>query len=205
MFPPPDPDGQDDQELSQPLLSPIDEVEINDDSRINESQLTSDGFSPGESGEGIIDEQQEDGDSVARYLGGEDGEDEDENTITDYTASQYDINKCVSQFMGRVPISLNICVAVEAAYMVEAITLVKSMQTMKKPEIAAASQDKYKAFLGALPLSCFADASVKVRMAEKYFRAKSNSPEGFLTKATDVLKNVRAVAAGIKGIGTLLH
>ncbi len=42
-------------------------------------------------------------------------------------------------------------------------------------------------------------------MAEKYFRAKSNSPEGFLTKATDVLKNVRVVAAGIKGIGTPLH
>jgi hypothetical protein len=168
--------------------------------------LTTDGFSPGETGEGMTDEQKEDGDSVARYFCGEDGEDEDEYAITDYTASQYDINKDMSHFMGHVPISLNNCIAVEAAYIVEAITLVKSMQTMKKPEIAAAAQDKYKAFIGALPLSCFAeDASVKVRMADKYFRAKSNSPEGFLTKATDVLKNVRVVAAEIKGIGTPLH
>jgi hypothetical protein len=81
--------------------------------------------------------------------------------------------------MGRVPISLNNCVAVEAAYMVEAVTLVKSMRTMKKPKNAAAAQDKYKAFIGALPLSCFADASVKVRMAKKYFHVKSISPEGF--------------------------
>ncbi len=203
--PPPDPDGQDDQELSQPLLSPIDEIEINVDSHINESQLTTDGFSPGESGKGITDEQQQDGDSETRYFGGEDGEDEDEYAITDYTASQYDINMRVSHFMGCVPISLNNRVTVEAAYMVEAVTLVKSMRTMKKPEIAAAAQDKYTAFIGALPLSCFADASVKVRMAEKYSHAKSNSPEGFLTKATDVLKNVRVVAAGIKGIGTPLH
>jgi hypothetical protein len=44
-----------------------------------------------------------------------------------------------------------------------------------------------------------------VDMTERYFRSKSNSPEGFLTKANDVLKNVRAVAAGIRGIGTPLH
>ncbi len=141
--------------------------------------MPTDGFSQGESGEGITDEQQEDGDSVARYFGGEEGEDEDEYAITDYTASQYDINKHVSHFMGRVLISLNNCIAVEAAYMVEAVTLVKSMRTMKKPEIATAAQDKYKALFGALPLSRFADASIKVRMAGNYFREKSNSPEGF--------------------------
>ncbi len=106
----------------------------------------------------------------------------------DYTASQFDINNCFSHFMGCVPISLNNCVAIEAAYMVEAIILVKSMGTMKKAEIAAATRDKYKAVIDALPLSCFAYASLKVKIAEKYFRAKSNSPEVFLTKATDVLK-----------------
>ena len=42
-------------------------------------------------------------------------------------------------------------------------------------------------------------------MAETYSRAKTNSAEGFLTKATDVLKNVRSLAAGIRGIGTPLH
>ncbi len=161
MFPPPpDPDGQDDQELSQTLLSPTNKVEINVDSHIDKSQLTTDGFSPRESGEGITDEQQQDGDSMARYFGGEDREDEDEYAITDYIASQYDINERISHFMGCVPIFLNNCIAVEAAYMVEAFSLVKSMRRMKKPEIAAVVQDKYKAFIGALPLSCFADASI---------------------------------------------
>jgi hypothetical protein len=40
---------------------------------------------------------------------------------------------------------------------------------------------------------------------KKYFCAKTNSAEGFLIKATDVLKNVRALAAGIRGVGTPLH
>ncbi len=42
-------------------------------------------------------------------------------------------------------------------------------------------------------------------MSEKYYRVKTNSAESFLTKATDVLKNVRSLAAGIRGIGTPLH
>jgi hypothetical protein len=54
-------------------------------------------------------------------------------------------------------------------------------------------------------LNRFADASVKIKMAEKYYRAKTNSAEGFLTKATGVLNNVRSLAAGIRGIGTPLH
>ena len=89
--------------------------------------------------------------------------------------------------------------------MVEAIILVRSMWSMRKSEIAEKAQDKYKSFIRGIPLSRFADASVKADMTERYFRSKSNSPEGFLTKANDVLKNMRAVAAGIRGIGTPLH
>ena len=54
-------------------------------------------------------------------------------------------------------------------------------------------------------MSRFADASVKMDMTEKYYHAMTNSPGGFLTKATDVLKKVRAMATGIRGIGTPLH
>jgi hypothetical protein len=86
--------------------------------------------------------------------------------------------------------------------MFEAITLVRSMRSMRKVEVAVLMQDKYKSFICALPLSYFTDASVKVKMMEKYFRAKSNSPEGFLTKANEVVKNVRAIVAGIRSIGT---
>lgn len=89
--------------------------------------------------------------------------------------------------------------------MVEAITLVRSMRSMRKSEIAEKVLDKYKSFISGIPLSRFADASVKMDMTERYYRAKTNSPEGFLTKATDVLKKVKAMAAGIRGVGTPLH
>ena len=42
-------------------------------------------------------------------------------------------------------------------------------------------------------------------MEEKYFRAKGTSADGFLTKANEVLKNVCALAAGIRGVGSPLH
>jgi hypothetical protein len=46
---------------------------------------------------------------------------------------------------------------------------------------------------------------LRKKMEEKCFYAKSNSPEAFLTKANEVLKNIRAVAAEIRGIGIPLH
>jgi hypothetical protein len=42
-------------------------------------------------------------------------------------------------------------------------------------------------------------------METKYYRAKGTSADGLLTKASTVLKNVRVMAAGIQGIGILLH
>ncbi len=42
-------------------------------------------------------------------------------------------------------------------------------------------------------------------MKAKFFRAKGTSADGLLTKANDVLKNVRVMAAGIRGVGTPLH
>ncbi len=78
MLPPlQDMDGQDDQDLSQSFLTPIQEIGINDYS-CAESQLTTDGFSPG-SFEGIAEVQQdepvgeEDGNALASYVyGGDD-------------------------------------------------------------------------------------------------------------------------------------
>ncbi len=39
---------------------------------------------------------------------------------------------------------------------------------MRKAEVTVLFQDKYKSFIHAIPLSCFADASVEVKMEEKY-------------------------------------
>ena len=81
--------------------------------------------------------------------------------------------------MEHRPIAASNCIAVEAVYMVEALTIVKSMKMMQKPEIVQRVQDKYR------------DRSFKVTMEAKHFRAKGMSADGLLTKANDVLKNVR--------------
>jgi hypothetical protein len=107
--------------------------------------------------------------------------------------------------MERRPISANNRIAVEAIYMVETLTIVKSMKTMRKPEVALHLQERYKAFIRAIPLTRFAEPSLKVKMEEKYYRAKGTSADGLLTKANEVLKNVRALAAGIRGVATPLH
>jgi hypothetical protein len=125
--------------------------------------------------------------------------------ITDYTANEYDVHERTAHYMERRPISSYNRVAVEAVYMVKALTLVKSMKTMHKPEIAQRVQDKYKAFIQAIPLDRFADSSIKVMMEAKYFCAKGTSADGLLMKANEVLKNVCALVAGIRGVGTPLH
>ena len=125
--------------------------------------------------------------------------------ITDYTANQYDVHERTAHYMERRPISASNRIAVEAVYMVEALTLVKSMRTMRRPEIAERVQEKYKAFIRSIPIDRFSDSAIRSMMQEKYYRAKGTSADGLLTKANDVLKNVRAMAAGIRGVGTPLH
>ena len=76
---------------------------------------------------------------------------------------------------------------------------------MRKPEIAAKVQAKYKELVQSIPLERFFDSTLKMMMETKYYRAKGTSADGLLTKANEVLKNVCIMAAGIKGIGTPLH
>ena len=125
--------------------------------------------------------------------------------ITDYTADTYDVHERTAHFMERRPISAVNRTAVEAVYMVEALTTVKSMRTIRKPEIAAKLQAKYKELIQTIPPDRFSDSTLKTMMETKYYRAKGTSADGLLTKANEVLKNVRVMAAGIQGIGTPLH
>ena len=125
--------------------------------------------------------------------------------ITDYTADTYDIHERTAHFMERRPITSANRIAVEAVFMIEALTTVRSMRTMRKPEIAAKVQAKYKELVKSTPLERFSDGNLKMMMETKYYRAKGTSADGLLTKANEVLKNVRIMAAGIQGIGTPLH
>ncbi len=73
----------------------------------------------------------------------------------------YDIHEHTAHFMERRSITaVNRC-AVEAVYMVEALMSVKSMKTIRKPEITAHVQENYKAVIHAIPLECFSDWSLK--------------------------------------------
>jgi hypothetical protein len=173
-----------------------------------ESQLTTEGIE-----EGLF---REDSDEVVSEGGGDDDDDDGDNDpdglqlppsyeITDYTANQYDVHERTAHYMERRPISASNRIAVEAVYMVEALTLVKSMRTMRRQEIAERVQEKYKAFIRSIPIDRFSDSAIRSMMQEKYYRAKGTSADGLLTKANDVLKNVRAMAAGIRGVGTPLH
>jgi hypothetical protein len=77
--------------------------------------------------------------------------------------------------MERHPISAANRCAVEAVYMVKALTLVKSMRMMHRQEIAERIQDKYKAFIRSIPIDRFSDCTIRAMMLEKYYRAKGTS------------------------------
>ena len=165
-----------------------------------ESQLTEADDDDGDGGE------KDDHDDAASSLCGLDASvDIPSFDITDYTANEYDVNERTAHYMERRPISAANRCAVEAVYMVEALTLVKSMRTMRRQEIAERVQDKYKSFIRSIPIDRFSDCALRAMMLEKYFRAKGTSADGLLTKATDVLKNVRAMAAMVRGVSTPLH
>ncbi len=145
-----------------------------------ESQVTTEGIGDFDIGQSDDRDKEDpvggvDLDAVAlneRYFSGDDGgvdiEDrEDDYGITDYTAGQFDIHNRVRHIMRGVPISLQNRVAVEAAYMVEAVTTVRCMRSMRKTEIAPLVHDRYKSFIRVIPLERFADATVRVKMVEK--------------------------------------
>ena len=134
---------------------------------------------------------------------GDDGS--DTGSMNDYSANNYPLNERVSFFMERRAIASNNRAAVEAAYIIEALTLVRSAATMKKPDVALKVQETYKSLIHAIPNNRFADDGIKTKMLQGYFRAKKNSPAGMLIKAEDTMGKVRAMAASIQGIGTPLH
>ncbi len=80
-------------------------------------------------------------DNSSRGDNSEDSMDLPSFEITDYTADTYDVHERTAHFMERRPISAVNRTADEAVYMVEALMMVRSMKTMRKPEIAAIDQE----------------------------------------------------------------
>ena len=96
-------------------------------------------------------------------------------------------------------------VAVEAVYMIEAYTIMRSAKTMKKPGVALKVQATYKELINSIPTGRFTDFGLKDKMLQRYFRAKTNSPAGLLTKVEDSLQKARVMLTKLKGIGTPFH
>jgi hypothetical protein len=70
--------------------------------------------------------------------------------ITDYTTDTYDVHERTAHLMERRPISAANRIVVEYVYMIEALTTVRSLKTIHKPEIAAKVQAKYKELIKSL-------------------------------------------------------
>lgn len=153
--------------------------------------------------------ENEDEDFYSTGFGIGDDEDDEEKSqtlsINHYSSDQYDLNERVSYFMERRLIVSPYRSAVEAVYMVKALSIVRSQKAMKKPDIALKVQEIYKELIKSIPEDRFGELGLKQKMMQGYFRAKKNSPAGILAKAEDIITKVRGTGALIKGIGTPLH
>ena len=79
--------------------------------------------------------------------------------------------------MGRVPISSDNHQAVEFCYMIEAESLVRSQNTLKKPELAMKILEKYKKLIIDIASNHFGEFGLKELMIKGYFNCKSGSAE----------------------------
>jgi hypothetical protein len=118
--------------------------------------------------------------------------------ISEFTTDQFDVNERCSYFMERVPISNDNRAAVEAVYVLEAYTLVKSQNTLRKPEINAKMLETYKGLIEAIPGSRCADFAVKSTMLKGYYKAKTASAKGMGGRVDLVRKLVQGIIRELK-------
>jgi hypothetical protein len=109
-------------------------------------------------------------------------DDDDDNGITEYTSDQFEINERRSYYMERVPITSDNRQVVEFVYMMEADTIVRSQNTLCKPELATKLLDKYKHLILAIPANHFGEAGLNEAMCKGYYRAKKGSAAGLMDK-----------------------
>ena len=132
------------------------------------------------------------------------GEEEEWGDINEFSTSEFPINERCSYYMGRVPISADNRQAVEFVYMVEAESLVRSQNTLKKPELAAKLLEKYKQLIAEIPFNRFGEFGLKESMIKGYYNCKSGSAGGFMTKVKEIKTKVQAASRKMAGVGSPL-
>jgi hypothetical protein len=128
-------------------------------------------------------------------LGDEEDDDDDYGGtgITEFTSDQFEVNERCSYYMNRVPISHENRKAVEFVYMIEADTIVRSQNTLSKPELAVKLLEKYKQLIAAIPANRFGDDGLKATMCKGYYRAKLGSAGGLQDKVRTLKTLVQKV------------
>ena len=142
----------------------------------------------------VADEQQEGGLEENEDREEEEGGDEDDDFgITEFTSDEFEVNERCSYYMGRVPISADNRASVEFVYMIEADRIVRSQNTLRRPEMATKMQEKYKQLIGGIPSSRFAEFGLKDSMMVKFFNAKKGTAMGL----HDKVKAVKPLVQGV--------
>jgi hypothetical protein len=134
----------------------------------------------------------------------EEGNEEEWGDINQFSTSKFPINERCSYYMGRVPISADNRQAVKFVHMVEAESLVRSQNTLKKPELAAKLLEKYKQLITEIPFNRFGEFGLKESMIKGYYNCKSGSAGGFMSKVKAIKTKVQAVSRKMAGIGSPL-
>ena len=162
---------------SQPLLSP--------ESKNKDDDLN------GENNNDINDHDVDD--EILFESGIGDDEDIEDFAITEFTSDEFEVNERCRYYMDNIPISSDNRAAVEFVYMIEADTIVRSQNTLRKPELAAKLLEKYKQLISLIPPGRFGECGLQAAMCHKYFKAKKSSATGLQEKVKLVKPQVQAV------------
>lgn len=121
------------------------------------------------------------------------------------SGNEFDINERCSHYMDRAPITTINRQAVEKVYMIEAETLCRGENTMKKPELMAKIFERYKALIRAIPASRFGQFSLQETMILKCHnsKAENGSASGHYKKTMEAKTKVQAIIRVIPSLPKL--
>jgi hypothetical protein len=155
---------------------------------------------------------------------GGDGNDEDGNDLTNFfdsnsggdgfddqsndgmhgfsSGNEFEINERCSYYMDRAPITSGNRQAVEFVYMIEAETLCRGENTLKRPELAEKNFQRYKSLIRKIPISRFGQYGLQDSMLTRIYNSKAEkgSASGHYRTTVKVKATVQNV---IRDIPTL--
>ncbi len=155
-----------------------------------------------------VDVRHDDGEILLDYFFDGSNEEQDNSTPARNEmhgfsrGNEFEINERCSHYMDRPPITQINCQAVEKVYMIEAETLCRGENTMKKPKLMAKVFERYKALIHAIPASRFAQFSLQESMIRRCHNSKTEngSPSGTYKQILEAKSKVQAI---IRKIPTL--